>query len=262
MVVLSGDFVQNGTRAEFAQAREFLKRLPPPLFCVPGNHDLPFANLWKRFRVGLGYYREYIAKDPEPFFADNEIAILGLNTARKLQVRGGSISESQIQQVERKLCSLDGDVFKILVTHHPFDLPMPYPRSELVGKARAAMGRIAQSVDLLLAGHMHISHAASTSLRYRLQGRSAVFVQAGTATSTRGRGEPNSFNVIRVDPPQLLVERHQWDAEGKTFRCLCVDRFPIDHEPPVCATGETVEPAPEQVETVEPENATSSPGTP
>jgi 3',5'-cyclic AMP phosphodiesterase CpdA len=252
MTIVSGDFVQNGTRDEFRAAHNFLHQLPEPRLTVPGNHDLPFRNIIRRFRIGLDFYREYISPDPEPFYMDDEVAILGINTARALHFRGGRIAEQQIKDVEQRLCSLEADVFKILVTHHPFDLPPRFAGSELVGKARLAMGRIAQSVDLLLAGHMHISYAASTASRYRLKGRSAVFVQAGTATSTRGRGEPNAFNVIKIDPPRLLIERHQWNADRKRFACVCTDRFTIEREAPVCATQEIKAASPEEVEVLHP----------
>jgi uncharacterized protein (DUF1015 family) len=42
-------------------------------------------------------------------------------------------------------------------------------------------------------------------------------VQAGTATSTRGRGEANSFNVIRIDYPNIDVERFVWQPAQSVF---------------------------------------------
>jgi 3',5'-cyclic AMP phosphodiesterase CpdA len=237
ITVVSGDFVQNGTRAEFQEAREFVRQLPRPLLTVPGNHDMPFLNIFQRVRVGLDYYREYISEEAEPFYSDDEIAIMGVNTARLLKLRGGKINETQIKAVEERLCALDGGIFKVLVTHHPFDLDERYDHDELVGRARRAMGRFAQSIDLLLAGHMHMSQSGHTATRYRLKGRSAIFVQAGTATSTRGRGEPNAFNLIRLERPALIVERRQWDPEQQAFRCVCADRFEIQPEPAVCTTS-------------------------
>jgi len=42
-------------------------------------------------------------------------------------------------------------------------------------------------------------------------------VQAGTATSTRARGENNSFNVLRVAHDRVQVERYSWDAASACF---------------------------------------------
>ena len=66
-------------------------------------------------------------------------------------------------------------------------------------------------------GHLHVSHAGHTAERYRISGHSALFVQAGTATSTRGRGEANSFNVIRLKHPHAQVERRVWRPETESF---------------------------------------------
>ena len=41
-------------------------------------------------------------------------------------------------------------------------------------------------------------------------------VQAGTL-STRGRGELNSFNVLRIARPELTIERYTWETGGQSF---------------------------------------------
>jgi predicted phosphodiesterase len=114
---------------------------------------------------------------------------------------------------------------KILVTHHPFDLPPPHANTMLVGRAARAMERFARcGIDLLLAGHLHVTYCGETATRYALNGYSAIFVQAGTACSTRGRGEPNSFNVIRLDREHIEVETLSAGAT-KTFEPTSIQRF-------------------------------------
>ncbi len=80
-------------------------------------------------------------------------------------------------------------------------------------------------VDVLLAGHMHVSHAASTASRYRIDAYAALVVQAGTATSTRGRGEVNSFNLLRVEHERVEIDRYGWDALTNTFRVVATEKF-------------------------------------
>ena len=41
----------------------------------------------------------------QPFYADEEIAVLGINTARSLAVKGGRINTDQIAGMREKLCS-------------------------------------------------------------------------------------------------------------------------------------------------------------
>ena len=80
-------------------------------------------------------------------------------------------------------------------------------------------------VDLLLAGHFHTSQVGETSRRHPLPGYSALVVQAGTATSTRGRGEANAFNVLRVQREAIAVERQLWQPERGAFAIAATEVF-------------------------------------
>lgn len=216
VVVVSGDLTQRARPDEFRAARRFLDQLPGPQIVVPGNHDVPLYNLFQRFGSPLSKYRRFISQDMEPFYADSEIAIAGINTARSLTFKDGRINEQQMQRLHERLSPLDDSLTKIVVTHHPFDMPQGFDADRRVGGADQAMGIFLRAgADVLLAGHLHTSHIGSTATRYRMEGRSALVVQAGTATSTRGRGETNSFNLIRAEGDRLDVERWAWNvAEG------------------------------------------------
>jgi 3',5'-cyclic AMP phosphodiesterase CpdA len=226
IIAVSGDLTQRARREQFQAARAFLRALPFPQIVVPGNHDVPLYNVPARFLHGLRRYRRYISADLEPFYADSEIVVLGLNTARSLTFKGGRINAAQIAHTQERLRPFSDDVVKIIVTHHPFDLPEQYARQALVGHAQMAMERLASSrIDVFLAGHLHISHAGPTSLRITSSGRSAILAQAGTATSTRGRGEVNAFNVIRIQPPEIIVERFAWQQERQIFVASVMNSF-------------------------------------
>ena len=226
LVVVSGDLTQRARSAEFKEARAFLDALPKPQIVVPGNHDVPLYRVWERFLQPMRNYRRHIGRELEPAFVDGEIAVVGINTARSLTFKNGRINAAQVDALRRRLEALDPALVKVVVTHHPFDLPVRTERAELVGRAGMAMTAFARcGVDLLLAGHFHTSRAGDTGDRYELPGYAALAVQAGTATSTRGRGEANAFNVLRLEPGRIAVERHEWDAAREDFELAQTDRF-------------------------------------
>src|SRR5581483_2975961 len=192
LVAISGDFTQRARRGQFAAARVFIDSLPFQTLPVPGNHDVPLYNVAARFLAPFSNYQRHISRDLEPVFVDEEIAVVGLNTARSLVTKGGGrLSRPQVERAVGTLVNVPPQVMKIVVTHHPFDLPEGYSADDLVGRAGMAMAQLAAiGADLFLAGHLHVSHIGSTAERYKIEGHSALVVQAGTM-STRGRGELN-----------------------------------------------------------------------
>jgi 3',5'-cyclic AMP phosphodiesterase CpdA len=225
LIAVSGDLTQRARREQFAAARDFLDAIPFPKIIVPGNHDVPLYNLFARFALKLTRYRRYISDDLEPFYKDAEIAVLGINTARSATFKGGRVNSRQVARMQERLGSING-VTKIVVTHHPFDLPEAYPDKALVGRARRSMQQLASSgIDLFLAGHLHIGLSEPTALRFQIGGRSPLMIQAGTALSSRVRGEANSFNVIRIEHPNISVSRLAWRADLKVFVLTDADYF-------------------------------------
>lgn len=231
LIAVSGDLTQRARSYQFQEARAFFDALPQPKIIVPGNHDIPLYNAFNRFLRPLDKYRRYISADLQPVYADEEVIVIGVSTARSLVVKGGRINQQQLAQVKEKFCALPDDVVKVLVTHHPFDLPSGYDDRDLVGRARMAMTGLAEcGADLFLAGHLHVSHTGSTAQRYSIHGHSALVVQAGTAISTRGRGEENSFNVIRLEHPRISVARLSWNFAKGSFESAGEERFQHTNE--------------------------------
>lgn len=225
LVAVSGDLTQRARTAEYLAARKFLEGIPFPQIVVPGNHDVPLHNLYARFVRRLSRYQRYITPDLQPFFVDDEIAVAGINTARSLTRKDGRINQEQLAKLRISFQSVDEKQIKIVVTHHPFDLPAG-TEGDVVGRSRLAIKTMAECrVDMFLAGHFHIADIGYTAKRYNIPGYSALIVSAGTSTSTRGRGQPNSLNLIKIERPHVVIERFTWRPATNVFDLLSVEKF-------------------------------------
>lgn len=158
LVAISGDFTQRARRSQFAAARAFMDMLEPPKLSVPGNHDVPYWNVARRFLQPLTRFREFISKELEPEYQDEEMIVLGVNTARALAHGGGRINTRQVDRIIRRLAGLPEALVRIIVTHHPF--------------------------------------------------------------SSRGRGELPSFNLLRIERPEIALVKYVWDPAAGSFAAL------------------------------------------
>ena len=218
VLVVSGDLTQRARRAQFAEAADYLRTLPGPQVVVPGNHDVPLYDVARRFLSPLRRFRRYVTDEEMPTHVDDEIAVVGVNTARSLTFKGGRINVRQVRAIERRFHGLPEHVTRIVVTHHPFDVPEGGDEADLLGRGPMAMAAFAKAeVDVFLSGHLHRSNVGGTAHRYRIEGFNALVVQAGTATSTRERDEENAFNVLRIGESRLEVQTWRWNAARGAF---------------------------------------------
>jgi 3',5'-cyclic AMP phosphodiesterase CpdA len=236
LVVISGDFTQRARTDQYREAAAFLDRIEAmglPTLGVPGNHDVPLYDLVRRFTRPLHRYRRYIDDELCPWFENDRLAVLGINTARSLTFKDGRISHDQMAIIRERFRDVPKDRTRILVTHHPlFAMPIGEAGvpSVAVGRHGEALQAIAEAgVHILLAGHFHRSFTESARRMVKNAGP-ALVVQAGTATSTRLRhGESQSFNLIHAERnDQVEVQVIAWD--GAAFQAGSRARFAFDGE--------------------------------
>lgn len=230
ILIISGDLTQRAKIEEFKEAAEFISHFDAEKIIIPGNHDVPMYNLAHRFFKPFHRFKEHINPDPEPFYMDDEVAILGINTARPFTVKNGRVTERQVDLIQSRLGSAKPKTIKILVGHHPFDLPERFKRNKLVYGAHGVMQKIVDSgVDLVLGGHMHISYIGSTTTRYKFKGKAAIVLQAATV-SKRMRGEQPSFNLIKVNTGKIHIERIVWQYDSGEFQAFFPEAFECINE--------------------------------
>ena len=206
VVVVSGDLTQRARRAQFRAAAEFLARLPRPQIVVPGNHDVPLYDVARRFLAPLARFHRHVHAEPFPEHVDDMLAVIGVNTARSLVFKGGRINREQVAALARRFDALPPGLVRIVVSHHPFEEGPHATERDRVGRAAMALRAFgACRVDLFLSGHLHRTHAALRVERHAEAGYANLVIHAGTASSTRGRGEANAFNVLRFDDVDTLA---------------------------------------------------------
>jgi 3',5'-cyclic AMP phosphodiesterase CpdA len=214
LVVVSGDFTQRARTYQFEQACAFLERLRDAgheVLGVPGNHDIPLYDVFRRFLSPLTRYRKYIDDTLCPFHELPTAAVLGINTARSATFKQGKINDEQVAFIRDTFSKVEASIPRILVTHHPiFALPTGDGIGDPVKNQAGVLDMIGEiGVDLLLAGHNHrASHQDSADFVTKSTG--ALVIQAGTATSTRVRGEHQSFNRIIVNGENVEVTLIGW----------------------------------------------------
>jgi len=216
LVIVSGDLTQRARAGQFQKAKQFLDRLPCPTLIVPGNHDLPLYNLFKRFGRPWANWTHFVSRDLEPIIRGDDFVVAGVNTARRWatlfdQTRG-RISAGQTISAINHLRAAPDDHLRILVAHHPFWLPVELARRHLVGGRDNALAALRRAgVDMILSGHVHVAFSQL------LEG--IAVVHAGTGTSNRYHGQANSFNIIRGDRHRITIDVRVWNKSAfETFK--------------------------------------------
>ncbi len=200
---------------------EWLDRLPAPALVVPGNHDVPLYRFWERSLSPFRAYRRHFSPELEPVWRDDELLLVGVNTAHGWTVKEGRVRLSRLREVTALIEEAPPSLFKVVVAHHHLTPPPRFGTQTVASNAFEAISTFsAAGVDLVLSGHQHQTYLASSEEFYPSGRAPVIILHAGTTTSSRGRGselDKNTFNWIRVDEQSLRVSHYHWERSLAEF---------------------------------------------
>lgn len=207
VTVISGDLTQRARPDQFAAARAFIDRLPGPVLCVPGNHDMPLWNLALRLFAPLARYRKAIGPVVEPKITLPGAVVQGINTANPFVWKAGRLTRASADRLAAAFAAAPTKAMRIAVLHHA---PVPAADATPADLAHpaAALSALAQAgTDIVLSGHTHMPHAG-----FAETAAGVLFLQVGTSISTRLKTKTNDFALIELAPGS--VTRHDWLAQA------------------------------------------------
>lgn len=200
-VIVTGDISKDGLQTELDAACNWMRELGVPVMLTPGNHDVPYYEMWGR----LCYPWERIRRAQKGLQVDawhtSEWSIVPINTARAWQFRlnwaQGEISRGQTAIAAAELQRAAPGALRIVITHHPLDWPNDAPIKGMTrGGLRGLIHLTDAGAELFLSGHLHFASA-------RLFETRALCITSGTL-SRRVRHEPCAFTVIRRPEAHMI----------------------------------------------------------
>jgi 3',5'-cyclic AMP phosphodiesterase CpdA len=224
LVVVSGDLTQRARPEQFRQARAFVDSMiamKVPTLTVPGNHDVPLYRVWERLFNPFGCYKKFFSPELEPVYRDDDMLVVGINTAHGWTIKDGRIRLRRLLEVEKLLRATPETVFKVVVAHHHMIPPPNFGTQRVLANAYEAIDLFSSAgVDLILSGHLHQAYIGNSEEFYPKGRPPVVILHSGTTTSNRGRGgerERNTCNWIQFDRESMVVSHYRWHHSLERF---------------------------------------------
>lgn len=184
LVVVTGDLTVGAGAGQFRDARAFLDTLPGPQVVVPGSSDVGSRGIL-RTTPSLAAYRRFVSDDVEPEYADDVLAVIGVNTAQSPAENNG---DDDARRARTRIHGLDARVVRIVATDRPlFDT----------------------GADVVLTGSRHeLGHRESPA---------PLVVQSGYLPSGASRAEILSLHALHIEGTSVVVERWSWNGHSRRF---------------------------------------------
>jgi 3',5'-cyclic-AMP phosphodiesterase len=183
VIVISGDFTENGILSEYKQAAEHLQQLEDfPLVTVPGNHD--YRN------TGYLVYRRLFGSRQN--LSIGKVVFYAVGTARPDRDEG-EVGFRQSTWLEESLKRDENKVRVVVMHHHLVQVPdTGTDRITVVDAGDVLKGITRQRTELVLCGHRHRP--------WMWKVNHTLITHAGTVSTSRTRGFfANTYNIIDLN---------------------------------------------------------------
>jgi 3',5'-cyclic AMP phosphodiesterase CpdA len=200
LVVVTGDIVENGSPAEYANARKMFRALRAPMLAIPGNHDEREA-----FRAAFPQPGCPIEGPINYVNDDYPIRIVALDVTVP-EEHYGEPTGTTLAWLARVLAQRPNVPTIILMHQPPFRSWVPY-LDQYMCRSGEQLGKILDGfpcVERVLCGHVHRSMQT-------LWHGTLVMSSPSTATQIALRMEENSQPASYLEPPGCLL--HHWTPQ-------------------------------------------------
>lgn len=208
-VICTGDLTQRATRSQYAMAAEWFASLGVPVMLQPGNHDMPYYNMWERFRspyARAGALAQAVGCELDLAHA----VVVPFDTNVRAQLRwpwsDGVVRRRKLDAALARLEQLRGDKrIKIVACHHPLLADRDGAKNPTIRGDMAFAELAAAGASAVLSGHVHFPFD-----QQRARGNHAMrMVGAGTLSTRLRRGAPPSYNVVTVSAAGQIAVEHR-----------------------------------------------------
>lgn len=201
-VICTGDLTMRARHHEFAAAARWLGALSAPVMVEPGNHDLPYFNLFERFTAPYTRYRALRRAVNRDLKLDGA-AIIALPTVAPAQWRlnwsKGHVGNADLAHALVGLSGAAAAGIRIVACHHPLIEANTVGTASTRGGKQALAALARAGADVVLSGHVHDAF----DLTVEAGGRQIRLVGAGTL-SQRVRSTRPSYNRLEYSAGQGL----------------------------------------------------------
>ena len=202
-LICTGDITQRAKLSEYEAAAQWFAALPIPVMLEPGNHDMPYYNLWERFSDPYRRFRNLNARVGSVLESE-DVVLVSLKTTVRAQKRfpwsDGVVTRQALAKTVAALEVFRDDPRHLVVTaHHPLLGPENASRNPTIGGDHAFAALAQAGAQAVLSGHVHVPFDMQRCVQGESWGAgepSMRAIGAGTLSTRLRHGAPASYRAL------------------------------------------------------------------